>query len=199
MATKIDPAAQEAIATARFIRMSPTKARQVIAIIKGRHVDDARRVLKFSERGASETVAKVLDSAVANAEHNRGLPADELVVARAWVDEGPTLKRFRPRAMGRATRVRKRTCHVSIVVGRPQEYIDSDLLAEETVEKKTTKRGKKDAPVESSEASVATETAPKSTAKKTTAKKTTAKKSTAKKTTAKKTTAKKTDDAGEES
>jgi len=115
---RIDPQAQEAVATARFIRVSPTKARQVVDLIRDRHVDDARRVLRFSGRAASAPVAKVLESAIANAEHNRSLPGDELVVARAWVDEGPTLRRYRPRALGRATRIRKRTCHISIVVGR---------------------------------------------------------------------------------
>ena len=121
MAQRSEPVAQEAIAVAKFIRMSPTKARQVIDLIRGRHVDDARRVLRFSERSPSTTIAKVLESAVANAEHNHSLPADELFVARAWVDEGPTLRRFRPRALGRATRVRKRTCHISVVVGRMEE------------------------------------------------------------------------------
>jgi large subunit ribosomal protein L22 len=121
VAQRSDPVAQEAIAVAKFIRMSPTKARQVIDLIRGRHVDDARRVLRFSERSASTAIAKVLESAVANAEHNHSLPADELFVARAWVDEGPTLRRFRPRALGRATRVRKRTCHISVVVGRMEE------------------------------------------------------------------------------
>ncbi|MFN2490658.1 MAG: 50S ribosomal protein L22 [Actinomycetota bacterium] len=125
MARKMAPEAQEAIATARFIRISPTKARQVVDLIRARHVDDARRVLRFSERSASTPVGKVLESAIANAEHNRGLPADELVVARAWVDEGPTLRRYRPRALGRATRIRKRTCHISIVVGRTEDASDS--------------------------------------------------------------------------
>ena len=181
MARKIAPDAQEAIATAKFIRMSPTKARQVVDIIRGRHVDDALRVLRFNERAASTTVSKVLRSAIANAEHNRSLPSDELVVARAWVDEGPTLKRFRPRAMGRATRVRKRTCHISIVVGRSSEFFE-DLVTK--VDEPDEKPAKKKT------------TAKKTTAKKTTAKKTTAKKSTAKKTTAKKTTAKPKKDAG---
>jgi large subunit ribosomal protein L22 len=164
MARKIAPDAQEAIATAKFIRMSPTKARQVVDIIRGRHVEDALRVLRFNERAASDTVAKVLSSAIANAEHNRALPSDELVVARAWVDEGPTLKRFRPRAMGRATRIRKRTCHISIVVGRSSEFFD-DLVT--TVDEPEPKPKKK------------------TTAKKTTAKKTTAKKTTKKSTTGK--------------
>lgn len=150
MAQKVAADAQEAIATAKFIRMSPTKARQVIDLIRGRHVEDARRVLKFNARGAALPVGKVLDSAIANAEHNRGLPADELVVVRAWADEGPTLKRFRPRAMGRATRVRKRTCHISVVVGRP-EHLD---IASPPAEEKP-KRKKKAGDESSSESSAA--------------------------------------------
>jgi|ERR671915_247395 large subunit ribosomal protein L22 len=121
MAERIDTEGQEAVAVAKFIRTSPTKARQVVDLIRGRHVDDARRVLRFSERSVSTTIAKVLESAIANAEHNHSLPADELLVARAWVDEGPTLRRFRPRALGRATRIRKRTCHISVVVGRMEQ------------------------------------------------------------------------------
>lgn len=195
MARRIAPEAQEAIATARFIRMSPTKARQVVDLIRGRHVEDARRVLQFTPRGASPVVGKVLESAVANAEHNRGLPGDELVVARAWVDEGPTLKRFRPRAQGRATRIRKRTCHISVVVGRPEEL----SLPERPATKQTARRvrkdtaGKPEAAASATSSSEATEASPpKTSKKKTTAKKTTAKKSTAKKTTAKKSTAQKT-------
>ncbi len=142
MARGIVPEAQEAMATARFIRISPTKARQVVDLIRGRHVDDARRVLRFTPRGPSVTVGKVLESAVANAEHNRGLPRDELVVARAWVDEGPTLKRFRPRALGRATRIRKRTCHISVVVARGSE---AELApAERPGTKEPARRGRKD-------------------------------------------------------
>lgn len=140
MSTRVLPEAQEAVATARFIRMSPTKVRQVVDLIRGRHVDDARRVLKFTRRGAAAPVGKVLESAIANAEHNRGLPGDELVVARAWVDEGPTLKRFRPRAQGRATRIRKRMCHISIVVGRP---VDQEPLLEMPAAKQTMRRVRK--------------------------------------------------------
>jgi large subunit ribosomal protein L22 len=178
MARKIAPDAQEAIATARYIRISPTKARQVVDLIRNRHVDDARRVLRFNDRAASTTVAKVLDSAIANAEHNRGLPADELVVARAWVDEGPTLRRFRPRAMGRATRVRKRTCHISVVVGRPEEIVEQ--LPEAPASKQTAKRVRKTTTggpktdASATDASQATEASPETTSKKkTTAKKTT--------------------------
>jgi large subunit ribosomal protein L22 len=193
VARKIAPDAQEAIATARFIRMAPTKARMIVDLIRGRHVEDARRVLQFTPRGASPVVGKVLESAIANAEHNRGLPGDELVVARAWVDEGPTLKRFRPRAQGRATRIRKRTCHISVVVARPEEL----SLPERPATKQTARRvrkdtaGKPEASASATSASEATEASPpKTSKKKSTAKKSTAK-STAKKTTAKKTTAKK--------
>jgi large subunit ribosomal protein L22 len=194
MARKVMPHAQEAIATAKYIRMSPTKARQVVDLIRGRQVDEARRVLKFTPRAASLPVGKVLESAIANAEHNRGLPADELIVVRAWADEGPTLRRFRPRAMGRATRIRKRTCHISVVVGRPREDV---TLPERPATKQTTRRVRKDtagkAPTKKSAkaSSEATEAAPEKTSKKKTTRKTTAKKTTAKKTPAKKTPAKK--------
>jgi large subunit ribosomal protein L22 len=196
MARRIAPEAQEAIATARFMRISPTKARQMVDLIRGRHIEDARRVLRFTPRGPSTTVGKVLESAVANAEHNRGLPGDELVVARAWVDEGPTLKRFRPRALGRATRIRKRTCHISVVVGRAPE---ADLaLPERPGTKQTVRRVRKDTAGKparegaASGASAATEAAPETTShtsgRKSTAKRSTGRKSSAKKTTAKKTT-----------
>ncbi len=187
MAYKLAPDAQEAIASARYVRMSATKARQVTDLIRGRHVEDARRVLRFTPRGASVEVLKVLESAIANAEHNRQLPADELIVVRTWVDEGPTLKRYRPRAMGRATRIRKRMCHIAVVVGRTEDTLTA--LAPPTTE--TKRRRRKDTskgPASSGESSTKSR---KSTAKKTTAK-STAKKTTAKKTAAKKTTAKKT-------
>jgi large subunit ribosomal protein L22 len=201
MATRIAPDAQEARASASFVRISPTKARLVIDLIRGRYVDDARRVLQFTQRGAAPPIAKVLESAIANAEHNRGLPADELVVARAWVDEGPTMKRFRPRALGRATRIRKRTCHISIVVGRSEEAL-AELPQRGGAKKTTTRRTRKDTSdkAATSEAGTATEATPEKTSKKTskktaksTAKKTSAK-STAKKTSARKSTKKKDED-----
>jgi large subunit ribosomal protein L22 len=110
----------EVKAQARFIRVTPTKARRVIDLIRGLHVDEARRVLEFTPRAAALPVRKVLDSAVANAEHNHQLPADVLFVSRAFVDEGPTLKRFRPRALGRAYRIRKRTSHITVII-EPRE------------------------------------------------------------------------------
>jgi large subunit ribosomal protein L22 len=176
------------MATARFIRMSPTKARQVVDLIRGRHIEDARRVLAFTQRAASAPVSKILNSAIANAEHNHELPADELIVTKAWVDEGPTLRRYRPRALGRATRIRKRTCHISVVVGRDEETLRA--LYEPPAPKKTAK--KTTAKKTTAKKTAAKKTTKKTTRKKTTAKKTTAKKTSTKKTTAKKTTAKKT-------
>ena len=103
-------------AIARQVRVSPTKARRVVDLVRGLPVDDALSTLQFAPQAASEPVYKVLASAVANAEHNRQLDRTGLVVSQAYVDEGPTLKRFRPRAQGRAYRIRKRTSHITVVV-----------------------------------------------------------------------------------
>ena len=101
-------------ATMKYVRTSPRKMRRVVDLIRGEHVEEARRILRFSSLGASNDIEKLLNSAIANAEQNPGVIAENLVVARGWVDQGPTLKRFRPRAYGRATRVRKRTAHVTL-------------------------------------------------------------------------------------
>src|SRR4051794_28953267 len=114
----------ETAARLRHHRTSPTKVRQVLRLIVGKDVADARETLRFCERGPAETVMKLLDSAVANAEHNDNVPEEELFVARAYADEGPTLKRWRPRARGRGTRIRKRTSHVTIVLSR---FSDDEL------------------------------------------------------------------------
>ena len=90
--------------------------RRVVDMIRGQHVAEAQRILRFSPLGATRDVQKLLDSAIANAEQQPGVIGENLVVAKAWVDEGPTLKRFRPRAYGRATKIRKRTSHVTLVV-----------------------------------------------------------------------------------
>ncbi len=111
----------EAKATVRYVRIAPAKARRAIDLIRGRQVDEARRILRFSGLGAARTIEKALNSAVANAEQNPGVVAQNLVVERAWVDEGPTLKRWRPRAYGRATRIRKRTSHITLVVRTLEE------------------------------------------------------------------------------
>ena len=117
MPTKSDAAALPgARAIARHVRISPMKARRVVNLVRGLPAKEALTVLKFAPQAASEPVYKVLASAVANAENNERLDPDSLLVAEAYVDEGPTLKRFRPRAQGRAYRIRKRTCHITIVV-----------------------------------------------------------------------------------
>jgi large subunit ribosomal protein L22 len=106
----------QATATSKYNRTSARKMRRVIGLIRGQHVAEAQRILRFSGLGASRDVEKLLNSAIANAEQQPGVIAENLMVARAWVDEGPTLKRFRPRAYGRATRVHKRTSHVTVVL-----------------------------------------------------------------------------------
>ena len=106
----------EARATVKYVRTSPRKMRRAVDLIRGQHVEEARRILRFSTLGASRDLDKLLSSAVANAEQRPGVIADNLWISRAWVDEGPTLRRFRPRAYGRATKVRKRTSHVTLVV-----------------------------------------------------------------------------------
>ena len=111
----------EARAQARYARVTPRKARRVVDLIRGMQAAEAQAVLRFAPQAASEPVYKVLSSAIANAEHNNKLDADTLWVSRAWVDEGPTLKRFRPRAQGRAYRINKRTSHITVVVeSRPE-------------------------------------------------------------------------------
>ena len=106
----------KARASAKYIRQSPYKVRRVLDLVRGLPVDEAISVLDFTQRRAAGPIRKVLNSAVANAEHNLALDAEDLVVEEAYADEGPTLKRFRPRARGRATKIRKRTSHITIVV-----------------------------------------------------------------------------------
>jgi large subunit ribosomal protein L22 len=200
----------EARAQARYVRVTPMKARRIIDLIRGMQAGDAQDVLRFAPQAASEPVGKVLASAIANATNNHGMQARDLVIAQAFVDEGPTLKRIRPRAQGRAYRVGKRTSHITVVVS-DGVVIEQDVrpakakaatppepkTAEESAKKST---AKKSTAKKTSDTSAATKTTEKSTAKKSTAKKSTekstAKKSTAKrsteKSTAKKSTAKKT-------
>ena len=113
-------------AVAKYVRSSAFKAREVLDLVRGKSYAEAREILTFSERRISDTIAKCLDSAVANAEHNDELDGEELFIAACYADEGPTLKRWRPRARGRATRIRKRTCHITVVVAR---YSDDELAA----------------------------------------------------------------------
>jgi large subunit ribosomal protein L22 len=105
---------QEVRAQAKWLRIAPRKARLVVEHIRGRTVPEARSVLAFTPRAAAREIEKVLAAAVANAEANHNLLGDELVITAAYVDEGPTIKRWRPRARGRVARVKKRTCHVTL-------------------------------------------------------------------------------------
>src|SRR5919199_1868918 len=106
----------EVRAEAKFVRVSPRKARLVVDHIRARTVPEARTILAFSPRAVAIEVDKVLRSAVANAEANHGLSGDDLVITAAYVDEGPTIKRWRPRARGRVSSIKKRTCHITIKV-----------------------------------------------------------------------------------
>ncbi len=103
-------------AQARYVRMTPMKVRRVVDLVRGRSVEDALQILRFAPQAASEPVAKVIASAAANAENNGGLNRETLMIAKAYVDEGPTAKRFQPRAQGRAFRIRKRSSHITIEV-----------------------------------------------------------------------------------
>ena len=108
-------------AQAKWVRTSARKARLVLDHIRGRSVPQARTILAFTPRAAATDIEKVLRSAVANAEANHGLDGDELVVEAAYADEGPTLKRWKPRARGRVNRIRKRTCHVTLVLAEVEQ------------------------------------------------------------------------------
>ncbi|MDR2492943.1 MAG: 50S ribosomal protein L22 [Coriobacteriales bacterium] len=110
----------EARAIARYVRVSPRKARMVVDLIRGKEVIRAREILQFSERNVAEVVEKVLNSAIANAERT-GVKAESLKVVKTFADEGPTLKRIRPRAKGTASRILKRTSHITVVVGTREE------------------------------------------------------------------------------
>lgn len=124
-------------AQAKFVRLSARKARVVLEHVRGRSVPEARTILAFTQRAAAQDIEKVLRSAVANAEANHGLIGDELVIHAAYADEGPTLKRWRPRARGRVNRIFKRTCHITLVLGedpkagrRPQRRAAAPAAAE---------------------------------------------------------------------
>jgi len=106
----------------KYVRVSATKAREVLDLIRGLDVQRAEEVLRFAERDVAIVIRKALASAVANAEHNDNQSPDELFVSACFADEGPTLKRFRPRARGRAGRIRKRTCHITVIVTRMSEH-----------------------------------------------------------------------------
>ena len=110
-------------AQVRHLRVSAYKAREVLDNIRGLHVDDADGVLEFTDRAVAAEIRKVLNAAVANAEHNDEVDPNELFVSACYADEGPTLKRWRPRARGRATRIRKRSCHITVIVSRMDDKL----------------------------------------------------------------------------
>ncbi|HHX51378.1 MAG TPA: 50S ribosomal protein L22 [Clostridia bacterium] len=110
----------EARAVAKYIRISPGKVRQVVDLIRGKDIEEALAILKFLPKGAAAPVEKVLKSAIANAEHNYDMDAGDLFVAKVYVDQGPTLKRYKPRAFGRADLIRKRTSHITVVVSEKE-------------------------------------------------------------------------------
>jgi large subunit ribosomal protein L22 len=142
-------------AVAKYIRGSATKARQVLDLIRGLDVQRADDVLRYTEREMATTIRKVLASAVANAEHNDSQGRDELYVAACFADEGPTLRRFRPRARGRATRIRKRTCHITIIVARLSEEELERKRRREEAQRPTARRGRGAAATASRRARVA--------------------------------------------
>ena len=129
-----------AFASARYVRITPLKARRVVDLVRGVPVDQALATLEFAPQAAAETVHKVLRSAVANAETTEGLDTHDLVVSMAHVDEGPTMKRWRPRAQGRATRINKRTSHITLVVtpAEPAPQTAKKAAAKKATAKKTT-------------------------------------------------------------
>lgn len=129
-------------ARVRFVRMSASKVRVVLNLIRNKSVTEAIDILEFGERLAADEVLKALRSAIANAEHNEDIPIEELFVSACFADEGPTLKRFRPRARGRAGRIHKQTCHITLELARfTQEEVDEMRKRNELKEEGRTKRG----------------------------------------------------------
>jgi large subunit ribosomal protein L22 len=172
-----------AVAKARFVRVSPSKARRVIDLVRGKSVADALDILRWAPQAASEPVAKVIASAAANAQNNNGLDPSTLVVATVYADDGPTAKRIRPRAQGRAFRIRRRTSHITVVVeSRPSKDARGSQSASATRARRAqASKAAGNAPAKKAPAKKAA--ADKAPAKKATAEKVPAKKASPKKTT----------------
>jgi large subunit ribosomal protein L22 len=203
----------EARAQARYVRVTPMKARRVVDLIRGMKADDAQAMLRFAPQAASEPVGKALASAVANAANNHGMDAKELTISEAFVDEGPTMKRIRPRAQGRAFRILKRSSHITVIVSdgvampkisRPTKPAKRPEAApapkvEEINETEVSEAPAKKAPAKKASAKKSAEKksapAKKSSAKKAPAKKAPAKKAPAKKSAEKKSAEKKAEPA----
>ena len=175
-----------AVAKARFVRVSPSKARRVIDLVRGKSVAEALDILRWAPQAASEPVAKVIASAAANAQNNNGLDPSTLVVATVYADDGPTAKRIRPRAQGRAFRIRRRTSHITVVVeSRPSKDARGSQSASATRARRA----------QASKAAAGKAPAKKAPAKKAAADKAPAKKASAEKAPAKKAPAKRTSEA----
>lgn len=174
----------EARAQARYVRVTPMKARRVIDLIRGMNADDAQAVLRFAPQAASEPVGKVLASAVANAANNHGMDTKDLTISEAFVDEGPTMKRIRPRAQGRAFKIRKRSSHITVIVsdGIAMPKVARPTKATKSAKAPAVAKSTKVEPLEVADAPVAKKAAAKKAAP---AKKAAAKKATAPKTTEK--------------
>jgi large subunit ribosomal protein L22 len=143
---------QEVRAQAKWLRITPRKARLVVDHIRGRTVPEARSVLAFTPRAAAREIEKVLASAVANAEANHNLLGDELVISAAYVDEGPTIKRWRPRARGRIARVKKRTCHVTLKLQPVEAEVETPSPAPEAPKRTRRRRASEAAGAETPQA-----------------------------------------------
>jgi large subunit ribosomal protein L22 len=178
-----------AVAKARFVRVSPTKARRVINLVRGKSVSEALDILRWAPQAASLPVAKVIASAAANAQNNNGLDPATLVVASVYADDGPTAKRIRPRAQGRAFRIRRRTSHITVVVESRPTKDERGSQSASTARARRAQASK--AAAAKAPAKKATATAEKVTAEQAPAKKATAEKATAEKATAEKAPAKK--------
>lgn len=125
----------QAKAVAKTVRIAPRKVRLVLDLIRGKEVGEAMSILQLTNKRSSPVVEKLIKSAVANAEHNYDIDVDHLIVSEAYADEGPTLKRFRPRAQGRATKINKRTSHVTIIVAEPASLEEDTAVESEENEK----------------------------------------------------------------
>src|SRR6202167_16884 len=185
-----------AVAKARFVRVSPSKARRVIDLVRGKSVADALDILRWAPQAASEPVAKVIASAAANAQNNNGLDPATLVVATVYADDGPTAKRIRPRAQGRAFRIRRRTSHITVVVeSRPAKDARGSQSASATRARRAQASKAAAGTAPAKKASAAKAPAKKTTEAKAAADKAPAKKASAEKAPAKKASPKKTSEA----
>lgn len=183
-----------AVAKARFVRISPTKARRVIDLVRGKSVTEALDILRWAPQSASEPVAKVIASAAANAQNNEGLDPTTLVVATVYADEGPTAKRIRPRAQGRAFRIRKRTSHITVIVeSRPSRDGGRGGASAQSASASRSRRAQGSKAAAAKKTPAATSGAAETTTETVTVETAPAKKAPAKKAPAKKAAAKKTD------